>query len=220
MYLIERSLPFLGQAVVLTLLLGISSFVIGSGVGLLVTLARLSNLRSLRYFAVGYVSIVRGTPLLIQMLLIYFGLPQLGIVIAPVPAAIAALALNGSAYLSENFRAGIMSVDPGQAEAGRSLSMTQAQAMRRIILPQAVRIALPPVGSRFIAIMKDTSLASVITVFELTRLANMIGAATFQYIEMFVLVAVVYWILNATFSAGQEALERRLARPYAYSGGR
>jgi cystine transport system permease protein len=92
--------------------------------------------------------------------------------------------------------------------------MTYVQTMRRVVLPQAARIAVPPVGSRFIAIMKDTSLASVITVFELTRLANMVGSATFRYIEMFVLVAFVYWAINAVFSTGQEVLERRLARPY------
>lgn len=212
--LIERTLPFLGQAVLVTLLLGISSFLIGSVVGLGIALARLSGFRVLRYLAVGYVSVVRGTPLLIQLLLIYYGLPQVGVVISPIPAAIAALSLNGSAYLSENFRAGVLSVHRGQREAAHSLSMTYTQTMRRIVLPQATRIALPPVGSRFIAIMKDTSLASVVTVFELTRLANMVGAATFRFIEMFVIVAVVYWAINATFSAGQEVLERRLARPY------
>lgn len=214
MDLVERTLPFLAQATAVTLLLGISSFLIGSVLGLGITLARLSRFRALRYLAVGYVSVVRGTPLLIQILLIYFGLPQLGVVISPIPAAIIALAMNGSAYLSENFRAGILAVHRGQSEAAHSLSMSYSQTMRRVILPQATRIALPPVGSRFIALMKDTSLASVITVFELTRLANMIGSATFQYIEMFALIAAVYWAINATFSIGQELLERRLARPY------
>ncbi|MBA3339864.1 MAG: amino acid ABC transporter permease [Geodermatophilaceae bacterium] len=214
MDLIERALPLMGQAVLITLFLGITSFLIGSAIGLGVTLARLSVHRILRYLAIGYVSVVRGTPLLIQILLIYFGLPQVGLVIDPIPAAIAALSINGSAYLSENFRAGVLSVNRGQREAAHSLSMSYWQALRRVILPQAIRIALPPVGSRFIAIMKDTSLASVITVFELTRLANMIGSATFQYMQMFLIVAFVYWLINATFSAGQEVLERRLARPY------
>jgi cystine transport system permease protein len=214
MDLIERTLPLLGPAVLITLLLGIASFAIGSVIGLFVALARLSGYRVLRYLAIGYVSVVRGTPLLIQILLIYFGLPQLGIIISPIPAAIAALSINGSAYLSENFRAGVISVHRGQREAAHSLSMTYAQSMRRVILPQAARIALPPVGSRFIAIMKDTSLASVITVSELTRLANQVGSATFSYIEMFLIIAFVYWVINATFSTGQEILERRLARPY------
>lgn len=214
MDLIERTLPLLGPAVATTLLLGITSFVIGCVVGLAVALARLSGFRVLRYLAVGYVSVVRGTPLLIQMLLIYFGLPQVGIVISPIVAAVAALSLNGSAYLAENFRAGVLAVPGGQREAAHSLSLTYGQTMRRVVLPQAVRYALPPVGSRFIAIMKDTSLASVITVAEVTRLSNQVGSATFRYIEMFAIAAFVYWVINATFSAGQEVLERRLARPY------
>lgn len=214
MDLVERALPLLGPAVVNTLLLGVTSFLIGSVIGLFVALCRLSQNRVARYFAVAYVSIVRGTPLLIQVLLIYFGLPQLGVVISPIPAAIAAFSINGGAYLSENFRAGVLAVDRGQREAAHSLSMTYSQSLRRVVLPQAARIALPPVGSRFIAIMKDTSLASVITVVELTRVANMVGSATFRYIEMFLIVAFVYWVINTILSAAQEVLERRLARPY------
>lgn len=214
MELIERTLPFLAQATAMTLLLGVSSFIVGSIVGLGITLARLSKIRPLRMFAKVYVSIVRGTPLLIQILLIYFGLPQVGVVLSPVVAAMIALSLNGSSYLSENFRAGILAIPRGQGEAATSLGLTYTQSLRRIVLPQAIRIALPPVGSRFIALMKDTSLASVITVFELTRLANLVGSATFQYIEMFALIAAVYWAINAMFSLGQDALERRLARPY------
>lgn len=214
MDLVERALPLLGQATLITLYLGVTSFVIGCVIGLAVALARLSTNRVARWLAVAYVSVVRGTPLLIQLLLIYFGLPQLGLVIAPIPAAIAALSINGAAYLSENFRAGVLAVDPGQREAAHSLSMTYGQTLRRVVLPQATRIAVPPVGSRFIAIMKDTSLASVITVVELTRVANTVGSATFRYIEAFLVVAVVFWLINSIFSIGQELLERRLARPY------
>lgn len=214
MDLIERTLPFLAQAIAMTVFLGIASFAIGCVVGLFVTLARLSKFGVLRIMARTYVSIVRGTPLLIQLLLIYFGLPQLGLVLSPVVASIIALSLNGSAYLSENFRAGIIAVPRGQSEAATSLGLTQLQSLSRIVLPQALRIAMPPVGSRFIAIMKDTSLASVITVFELTRLANMVGSATFKYIEMFAMIAAVYWAINALFSLGQDSLERRLAKPY------
>ncbi|MGH8931176.1 MAG: amino acid ABC transporter permease [Egibacteraceae bacterium] len=214
MSLISRALPLLGQAVTVTLLLGLSSFAIGSVLGLVGALARMSARRPLRYLAVAYVSIVRGTPLLVQILLIYFGLPQLGIVVEPIPSAIAALSLNVGAYLTEDFRAGVLSVERGQREAAHTLSMTYPQALRRVILPQAVRIALPPVGNRLIALMKDTSLASIITVVELTRVANAVGSATFRYVEMFIIVAAVYWLINALLSAGQEGLERRLARPY------
>lgn len=214
MSLIGRALPLLGQAVTVTLLLGLSSFAIGSVLGLAGALARMSPRRPLRYLAVAYVSIVRGTPLLVQILLIYFGLPQLGIVVEPIPSAIAALSLNAGAYLTEDFRAGVMAIERGQREAAHTLSMTYPQALRRIILPQAVRVALPPVGNRLVALMKDTSLASIITVVELTRVANAVGSATFRYVEMFMIVAAVYWLINALLSAGQEGLERRLARPY------
>ena len=214
MSLVNRALPLLGQAVAVTLLLGLSSFAIGSVLGLVGALARMSPKRPLRYLAVAYVSIVRGTPLLVQILLIYFGLPQLGIVVEPIPSAIAALSLNAGAYLTEDFRAGVLAIERGQREAAHTLSMTYPQALRRVIFPQAVRVALPPVGNRLVALMKDTSLASIITVVELTRVANAVGSATFRYVEMFVIVAAVYWLINALLSAGQEGLERRLARPY------
>ena len=131
-----------------------------------------------------------------------------------VPAAILALSLNAASYLSENFRAGLLGVDQGQREAAASLGMGYAQALRRVILPQAVRIALPGVGNRLIALMKDTSLASVVTVVELTRVAERVGSATFRYMEMFLVVAAIYWAVNTLLAVGQEALERRLARAY------
>ena len=214
MDLIARAFPLLLDALVMTLFLGVTSFAIGSGIGLLVALARLFGARPLRLLAVAYVSVVRGTPLLVQLLLIYFGLPQFGIILEPVPAAIIALSLHAGAYLSENFRAGILAVDKGQWEAAYSLGMPFAKAFRRVALPQAARIAVPPVGSRFIALIKDTSLASVVTVVELTSVAESIGSSTFRYLEMFVMVAVVYWLVNSFLSVGQEVLERRMARAY------
>jgi len=164
--------------------------------------------------AVTYVSIFLGTPMLVQILLIYFGLPQIGVSIDPIPSGIVALSLNVGAYQSENFRAGLLGVDHGQREAAYSIGMSYWQAMRRIIFPQALRIAMPPIGTRFIALMKDTSLVSVITVTELTRVAERVGSATFRYLEMYLIVAAIYWLLNFALSIGQAAIERRLARPY------
>lgn len=214
MDLVQRSLPLLVRGLTVTLLLGVVSFVLGSMLGLLIALARLSHIRPLRWFAVGYVSIFRGTPLLIQLLLIYFGLPQVGITLEPIPSAILALSLHAAAYLSENFRAGIMSVEKGQWEAAFALGMPYHRAFQRIVAPQAARIAIPSVGSRFIALMKDTSLASVVTVVELTRVAERVGSSTFRYIQMFIIVAIVYWMVNTTLSLGQEVLERRMGRAY------
>lgn len=152
--------------------------------------------------------------MLVQILIIYFGLPQIGISIDPIPSGILALSLNVGAYQSENFRAGLLGVDHGQHEAAASIGMKYWQSMRRIIFPQALRIAAPPIGTRFIALMKDTSLVSVITVTELTRVAERVGSATFRYLEMYIIVAIIYWLLNLCLSTGQAVLERRLARPY------
>ena len=214
MDLLARAFPLLVDALAMTVFLGVTSFLIGSVIGLAVALARLFGGRALRVLAVAYVSILRGTPLLIQLLLVYFGLPQFGIILEPVPAAIIALSLHAGAYLAENFRAGILAVDKGQWEAAYSIGMPFAKAFRRVAFPQAARVAIPPVGSRFIALMKDTSLASVVTVVELTAVAESIGASTFRYLEMFVIVAVIYWVINSLLSVGQEVLERRLARAY------
>ena len=207
-----RALPLLQKAVLVTIGLGLGAFVLGCALGLLVALARISPYRPLRWLAFAYVSVFRGTPLLIQLLLIYFGLPSYGIVIEPIPSALLALTLFAAAYLSENFRSGISGVDKGQWEAAWSMGMGYWKTMRRVVLPQAVRIALPPMGSRLVGLMKDTSLASTVTVVELTRVAEQIGATTFRYLEMFVLVGAIYWLINQLLTIGQTWLESRLSR--------
>ncbi len=212
--LFQRAAPFLAEALGVTIFLGFTSFAIGSTIGLAVALGRLSKLRLLRYVSLGYVSVFRGTPMLVQILLVYFGLPQLGLFIDPIPSGIIALSLNVGSYQSENFRSGLLGVDRGQREAALAIGMSYWQALRRIILPQAIRIAAPSIGNRFIALMKDTSLVSVITVTELTRVAERIGSATFRYLEMYLIVAAIYWLLNSTLSLGQGVIERRLGRPY------
>jgi len=212
---IERMAPLVVQGLLMTVMLGVTSFVLGSTVGALVALARISGVRTLRTLAMIYVSIFRGTPLLIQIMVIYFGLPQLGLRIPPVPSAILALTLFSAAYLSENFRAGILAIDKGQWEAAEAMGMPYWRVMRRIVFPQAVRVALPPVGSRFIALMKDTSLASVVTVTELTRVAESVGTSTFRYMEALLVVGAVYWLINTSLQLVQQPLERRLGRAYA-----
>lgn len=215
MDLFYRALPLLEKAVVVTLGLGLSAFFFGCVLGLLVALARISPYRPLRWLAFSYVSIFRGTPLLIQILLIYFGLPSYGIVIGPIPAALLALSLFAAAYLSENFRSGIMAVDKGQWEAAWTMGMGYWKTLFRVVLPQAFRIALPPMGSRLIGLMKDTSLASTVTVVELTRVADQIGATTFRYMEMFLMVGAIYWFINQVLTILQTWLESRLSGRYA-----
>jgi cystine transport system permease protein len=210
--LFMRALPLLQNALLLTLLLSASSFILGCILGLFIALARISSFRVLRYAAFVYVSIFRGTPLLVQLLLIYFGLPRIGIVLEPVPSAIIALTLFSASYLSENFRSGINAVDKGQWEAGLSMGLSYRKLMQRIILPQGLVIAIPTVGSRLIALVKDTSLASTVTVVELTRVADQVGAATFRYMEMFLMVGAIYWIINQILTIVQTYLEQRCAR--------
>lgn len=207
-----RSLPLLQQAVVMTIGLGLGAFILGSLLGMAIALLRISKLRLLRTLAFAYVSIFRGTPLLVQILLIYFGLPHYGIVLSPIPSALLALTLFSAAYLSEIFRAGISSVDSGQWEAAESMSLGYWTCLRRIILPQAFRISLPPMGSRLIALIKDTSLASTITVMEMTRVAEQVGAATFRYMEMFLMIGAIYWVINQVLTILQTWLEGRWTR--------
>ena len=209
-----RSLPLLKSAVLMTLMLGLGSFVLGSSLGLMVALARISDFAVLRWLAFAYVSIFRGTPLLVQILLLYFGLPYYGIVLDPVPAALLALTLFSASYLSENFRSGIIAVDRGQWEAAQSLGMGYWKTMVRVVLPQGLRIAIPSVGSRLIALIKDTSLASTITVVELTRVADQVGAATFRYMEMFLMVGFIYWLINQILTIVQTILEGRITRRF------
>jgi cystine transport system permease protein len=214
MDLVSRAFPLLVRGFGVTVALGVSAAAIGCALGLATALARLWGGRPLRAVAIAYVSVFRGTPLLVQILLVYFGLPQLGIRLEPVPSAILALSLNAGAYLSENFRSGFLAVDRGQWEAAYSIGMGHWMVLRRIILPQAIRVAIPPVGSRFISLMKDTSLASVVTVVELTRVAEQVGSATFRYMQMFVIVALAYWLANTALSIVQERVERRLGAAY------
>ncbi|GII64740.1 ABC transporter permease [Sphaerisporangium krabiense] len=215
MDLITASLPSLLSGLAITVVLGGVSFALGFLIGGLVALARISRFGVLKVAAIAYVSVFRGTPLLIQLMLVYFGLPQLGVRIPPIPSAILAFTLYSAAYLSENFRGGILAVHGGQWEAAGSLGMPYHRIMSRIVFPQALRVATPAIGSRFIALMKDTSLASVITVVELTRVAESVGSSSFRYVEAFVIAGVVYWLVNSALSAGQEILERRMARAYA-----
>lgn len=209
-----RALPLLKLAVVTTLGLGFLSFALGSALGLLVALARISTYRFVRAAAFAYVSIFRGTPLLLQLLVVYFGLPAYGITMGPFAAATVALTLFVAAYLSEDFRAGLVAVDKGQWEAGMSLGMSYWKMQTRIILPQGLRISVPPVSSRLIGLMKDTSLASAVTVVELTRVANQVGAATFRYMDMFLMVGAIYWIISQVLTIAQTVLEGQLLRRY------
>lgn len=173
---------------------------------------RLSSLKVLSWTARVYVSFFRGTPLLVQLFVIYYGLPQLGLELDPLPAALIGLSLNMAAYACEILRAAISSIDRGQWEAAASIGMTRSQAMRRAILPQAARTALPPLGNSFISLVKDTALAATIQVPELFRQAQLITARTFEVFTLYLAAALIYWVLSSLLAHLQHRLEARVNR--------
>lgn len=204
-------LPFIIGGVWLTLLLSVSSILIAVGLAILGALGRLSANPILNGIASLYVSLVRGTPLLVQIYFLFLGLPSVGVVLDPIPTGIIALSFNYGAYLTEVFRAGIQAVPNGQSEAARSLGLREREVLRRVVLPQAIRIVTPAVANDFIAMTKDTALVSVISVQELLWRAQSAGRpflATFQTVTV---AAAVYWALTIVLSFFQSRLERRMA---------
>ncbi|WP_315439963.1 amino acid ABC transporter permease [uncultured Selenomonas sp.] len=210
MNLVVNSFPLLLIGAGVTIQITVLSTAIGFVIGLLVGVARISHLRPLRLLAGVYVEFFRGTPLLVQIFLFYFALPVItGQRIDPFIAAISACGINSGAYVAEIFRAGIQSVDEGQMEAGRSLGMTWLQTMRYIIVPQAFKRVIPPLGNEFIAMLKDSSLVSVIGFEELTRRGQLIIAKTYGSFEIWMSVAVIYLVMTLTISRFVAYLERR-----------
>ena len=210
MNLVINSFPLLLIGAGVTIQITVLSTAIGFVIGLIVGVARISDLGVLRMLAEVYVEFFRGTPLLVQIFLFYFALPVItGQRIDPFIAAISACGINSGAYVAEIFRAGIQSVDDGQMEAGRSLGMTWLQTMRYIIVPQAFKRVIPPLGNEFIAMLKDSSLVSVIGFEELTRRGQLIIAKTYGSFEIWMSVAVIYLVMTLTISRFVAYLERR-----------
>lgn len=208
--LIQRALPILLMGAGVTIEITAFSVAIGFFIGLFVGIARISQFKILRIMAAVYADCIRGTPLLVQIFLIYFALPMaIGQRVETFIAAVAACGINSGAYVSEIFRAGIQAIDVGQMEAGRSLGLTWWQTMRFIILPQAFKNILPPLGNEFIAMLKDSSLVSVIGFEELTRRGQLIIAQTYGSFEIWMTVAVLYLIMTMAISRIVAFLEKR-----------
>ena len=208
--LIEQAIPLLLAGAGVTVQITALSVLIGIIIGLFVGVARISTYRIIHLIAAVYVDFLRGTPLLVQIFLVYFALPVVtGQRIDPFVAAIAACSINSSAYVAEIFRAGIQSIDTGQMEAGRSLGMSWMQTMRYIIVPQAARRVIPPLGNEFIALLKDSSLVSVIGFEELTRRGQLIIARTYASLEIWLCVAIIYLVMTVSISRFIAWLERR-----------
>lgn len=211
-----ESLPFLARGAVITLELSIVSTLIGVVIGLFLALARLSSFKILRAATRGYIEFFRGTPLLAQIFLIYFAAPQFLHFKTPPHyqyiAGIIALSLNAGAYIAEIFRAGIQSIDRGQTEAAWSVGMTNTQAMRHIVLPQAIRVVIPPMGNEFIAMLKDSSLVSIIAIEELLYSGKIVVGRTYQPTPLYVTVALMYLVMTLVISWILGIVERRLAK--------
>lgn len=209
------SFPTLMQAVPMTVGFALAAMLLGLPLALLVALTRLYGPAPLRSLAALYVSFIRGTPLLVQIFMIYYGLPSLGLTLNPTVGGVLALTLNAGAYLSETIRASIESVPKGQHEAAYSLGLTRPQVMRLVVLPQAARVALPSLGNSLIGLVKDTSLVSVITVVELLRSAQLVIARTFEPFGPYLMAALIYWAISSLLELVQRRLEKRLSRGLA-----
>lgn len=211
--LLGMAWPFLLQGAMYTVLFAAVSMVLGLILGFSVAVVRVTKVPVVSQIAAVYVSAFRGTPLLVQIFVLYYGLPSVGIEFTPVTAGILALTLNVPAYLSESMRGAILGIDKGQWEAGLSVGLTWGQTLWNIITPQALRLAVPSLSNSLISLIKDTSLISVITVTELMLATKEVIAETFQPLPLYLAAAGIYWLLSALFERVQKALENRLTAP-------
>lgn len=209
-YFLEN-IPHLLKGAILTVELSVLAIMIGFSMGVLIGMARLSKSRLMRYPAFTYINIIRGTPLLVQLFLIYYGLPQFGIKFSPFIAALTGMALNDAAYVAEITRGAIQSIEKGQWEAGRATGLTFTQSMVHVIFPQAFKRMIPPLGNEFILLIKASSLVSTIAMVELTRTAQLIASATFRPMELLVGAAMIYLAMNLILQYTLSRVEARLS---------
>lgn len=214
---IEAFWPMVKAAVLVSVPLALFSFLIGMVIAVAVALVRVTPVRGfghrlLLFFVRFYISIIRGTPMLVQISVVFYGLPAIGIFIDPIPAAIIGFSLNIGAYASETVRAAIASVPKGQWEAGYTVGMTYMQTFRRIIAPQAFRVAVPPLSNTFIGLFKDTSLASVVTVTEMFRVAQQMANMSYDFLPIYIEAGVIYWCFCWVLFLIQAKVEKRMTR--------
>ncbi|WP_285842661.1 amino acid ABC transporter permease [Metabacillus litoralis] len=205
-------LPMLSGAIQYTIPLTLISFVGGLILALILAMMRLSKTRIIQLPSIIFVSAIRGTPLLVQLFIIFYGLPNIGVNLDPFISAVIAFILNVGAYGSEIIRASILSIPKGQWEAAHTIGMSRWTALRRIILPQAARVSVPPLSNSFISLVKDTSLASLVLVAELFRKAQEIAARTYDFLLLYVEAALIYWVICFILSLVQVVIEKRLDR--------
>lgn len=210
---IRENLTFVAGGIWQTLLISVLSILLATFLALLAALGRLSTIPPIYALSTFYVSLIRGTPLYLQIFFFFLALPQLGIILTGLFAGVIALGLNYGAYMSEIFRAGLASVGRGQREAAHALGMTPWQTMKRVVLPQAMRFAIPPTGNEFIAMTKDSALVSATGfVHEIMWRATRVGRAQFNNLEALIMAAVFYWVMTLILTYVQSLIENRLAR--------
>lgn len=214
---ISSFLPMLEATIVSTIPLAIISFLGGLVIAVLVAVVRTMPSQTLGHRILDwicrvYVSLIRGTPMLVQIFIIFYGLPEIGVVLDPFPTAIIAFSINIGAYASETVRAAILSIPKGQWEASYAIGMNYYQAFTRTIIPQAMRVSVPPLANTFISTVKDTSLASLVLVTELFRIAQNVASASYEFILVYSEAALIYWIICFVLSLFQQRLETRLSR--------
>jgi len=216
----DKYWPFFVDGAKITLLLSVFTVVIGVALGIVLALMRLSKFKPLSWVATAYIEFIRGTPLLVQLYIIFYGLPQIGIQFPEVPAlgsnfpdfmaGVITLSINSAAYVAEIFRAGIQAVDKGQTEAARSLGMPHGMALRLIVLPQAVRNILPAIGNELVVIIKESSIVSVIGIHELMYSADTVKGNTALPFEPLIVAAIIYFVMTFTLSKLLGIAERRM----------
>jgi cystine transport system permease protein len=212
--LLREAAPVMLKGAGYTLMFAVAAMAGGLALGFPAAILRMSPWAALRWPASLYVSAMRGTPLLVQIFVIYYGLPTVGIEFTPVTAGVLALSLNSGAYLSESLRGAIQSISPGQWRASFSLGLSYWQSLRYVVLPQALRVAVPSMGNTLISLIKDTSLVSVITMTELMLATKEVIATTFRPLPLYMAAAAIYWCMSLAFEALQRRAEQRLNRAH------
>ena len=207
------SLPKLLEGFGNTLLLTVVSLFFGFLLGVLLALAKIYGNKIIASISKGYIEIIRGTPLLVQLFILYFGLPRIGIGLSPIAAALVGLSLNSGAYQAEYLRGAIQSIESGQMVAARTIGMSKIQSIQNIILPQALRISIPAWSNELIYLVKYTSIAYIISVEELTAEGKFIASTTYRYLEIFAMIAIIYLITTIIFTEVIDRIEKRVRIP-------
>jgi len=210
---IAPSIPYILEGLRITIQIVLAAALLGFTLGIILTLFKISKFRMLRWFADGYTSVFRGTPMVLQLLIIYYGLPQIiGFEITAFPAAVIAFGMNSAAYISEIIRAGILAVDKGQSEASLALGIPYRPMMKDIILPQAMKNILPALMNEFITLTKESAVVTVIGAMDVMRRAYIVGGQTYRYFEPLLIAGIIYYILVMVLTILGKAIERRMRK--------